>query len=742
MTDDHPNSLEGAGGQWLQGTDVPTFFVPASGGLGVVVFVRAGEFDEPLPLTGITEIALRAAIAALPPGHAVGELRIGGALSTIGVAGDDRDVRETLRLLATALTEPREDRIRAELQRARSRVDQQPSGLRELHLAKRFGSRGPGTADLPGYGAFKAEVRDVERVAKRAFVRGNVALLVLGEEAPDLSFALAAGPRMALPQHVAAGDMELPARTNGTPGGVSASMELPDSLAGRLAFRLLTTRLETRGISGDLSAGVEQIGDSDLLATVVAPVADPFIAVAGTALVEEAEALAQAPPTPRELQDVSAAWMADASATPYALGCFVVSQMLLGERLESRADLVDRLWDIEPLDLILPAELMTKTMLLLLPDGVDIDDERVPRREPLLGDRVEGKRYWPVGAGIAWAAHARGHLFVGAEGVSQATRAGAVHTVRFDDVELAIEYDDGVLTLVGSRSWLQVDPRLWRHGDVVRSTILGHVPADRVVPVPRGEQAALAARLAIRRERTAARRGLVKLLAVIVGVMGFAGLLAVWASGRDEPKPLGGCAVVTSGRAERVACSSRGAQARLLAVTSLSAADPCPLATDELVPLVDAVTEYGCLRRLAPPHPGDPGNGGGVLRVGDCVGDPDAGPPGEEARCGSPRDWGKVAAIAVNRSRCPARAVDFLTRPTSSSKPILCLARGPGVMTAGDCVTDQSVTELVEVSCRSAEAAFRVLARVASRGRCAAGAESVPVPRALPEAAVACLRRL
>ena len=52
MTDDQPNSLEGAGGRWLEDTDVPSFFVPASGGLGVVVFLRAGEFDEPLPLTG------------------------------------------------------------------------------------------------------------------------------------------------------------------------------------------------------------------------------------------------------------------------------------------------------------------------------------------------------------------------------------------------------------------------------------------------------------------------------------------------------------------------------------------------------------------------------------------------------------------------------------------------------------------------------------------------------------------
>jgi hypothetical protein len=158
--------------------------------------------------------------------------------------------------------------------------------------------------------------------------------------------------------------------------------------------------------------------------------------------------------------------------------------------------------------------------------------------------------------------------------------------------------------------------------------------------------------------------------------------------------------------------------------------------------MVDAVTEYGCLRRLTPPHPGEPGRGGGVLRAGDCVSDPDAGPPGQEAACGSAGDWATVAATAVNRAHCDPPAVDFLTRPTNSSRPVLCLARGPGVMTRGDCVTDQSVTELLEVRCGSPEAAFRVVARVAARRRCPARAEAVPAPRALPEAAVACLRRL
>jgi hypothetical protein len=622
-------------------------------------------------------------------------------------------------------------------------VDQRASGLRELHLARRFGSRGPGAAELPQYGPFKAEVADVLQVARRAFVDGNVALLVLGEEPPDLSFELRPGSRRAVPRPN--GDLELPARMKGGSGGVSASMELPDSLPGRLAFRLLMSRLETRGTSGDLAAGVEQVGDRDVIATIHAPVTDAFIETAGAAIVQETAAIAQTPPPSDELRNVSAAWLADASATPYAFGWFVVSQMLLGVRLESRADLVDRLWEIEPEDVSLSAGLMTKTMLLLLPDGAEIADELIPERGlPGSPERIQGTRYRPVGAGIGWAAHARGELFVGDEGVSQVTRSGAVHTVRFDDLELVIEYDDGVVGLVGSRSWLQVDPRLWRSGDDARTTILDHVPGDRVVPLPKGEQARLADELTIEHERQAARRNLGKAVAIAAGTLAFIGLLALWASGRDEPKPLANCATVANGRATPVDCSSAGAQSRLLATMLFdgSAVGSCPLVADDIVPMVDSVTDYACLQRLRPPHPGDPGRGGGVLRAGDCVADPAAGPPGQEAPCRSARNWATVSATAANPAHCPSPAVDYLTRPSDSLKPIVCLTRGPGVLTPGDCVTDQSVTQLLEVGCGSPAAAFRVVARVAARGRCRSHDESALVAQALPRAAVACLRRL
>ncbi len=104
MTDEPTH--DDAGGHWIEGASVPTFFVPVDGDHVAVVFLRGGEFAEPLALTGISEIALRAAVAGLPEGHAVRELRVEGLLSTIVLAGDAGDVAAPLRILATRLSEP------------------------------------------------------------------------------------------------------------------------------------------------------------------------------------------------------------------------------------------------------------------------------------------------------------------------------------------------------------------------------------------------------------------------------------------------------------------------------------------------------------------------------------------------------------------------------------------------------------------------------------------------------------
>ena len=732
MTDDN--------GAWLPDADVPTYFVPAPHDRTVVVFVRAGELDEPLPLAGITAVAVRAAIAGLPAGHAVRELGVDAALSTIVIRGDRAEISETINWLAAAMREPDEDRIVAELDRAKSDPDARAGNLRQLHHVTRFGCRGPGASEFPRLGAFKAVPDDVVAVAERAFVAGNVALLVMADEPWDLSFELAPGARLALPPAPRLEDARPPAQTTGPVEGASVSFELPASLPGRVALQLVATRLQALGAAGNVSASFEQISEGEGVGMVLAPVANSVVEEAGTAIVQEIAQLAATPPEPEELREVGAAWLADLGS-PSAWGWFVVGEMLLRSRLDSRAELVDRLWDVEPAAVSLAAELMARTSLLLLPRGVLVEPELIP--EAALREApapVEGKRLRAVGAAIDWAAYARGALIVGQRGVSQLVGRDAVGTIIFDEVELVVAYDDGSLSLVDRRSWLHVDPRLWRRGAFARSTILEHVPGDRVVHVPQGRHAVLAGEQAMLRRRRTARRGLETALAILVGTVATVAVLAWWADSRSAQRPEGGCAAVDRGRATQVECSSPEASARLLAIASPS--DPgsrgeCPPRTDDVVPMGDAVAEQGCLLRLAPPHPGELGGGGGILRVGDCIGDPSGGAPGRETPCGSPRAWATVSALAIDRAHCPPPAVDFVTRPASEPDPVLCLAEGRGIVTRGDCVTDPAVTELEKAPCGAPEAAYRVAARAPRE--CPRGAEPVVAARALPRAAVACL---
>lgn len=109
-----------------------------------------------------------------------------------------------------------------------------------------------------------------------------------------------------------------------------------------------------------------------------------------------------------------------------------------------------------------------------------------------------------------------------------------------------------------------------------------------------------------------------------------------------DPEKLivGGCGKPASedNPAEYVGVACDDPDAEVLVLELLAPADDgephCPYGTDDVVDarpstLVDAVTEadddeerevteVACVRNLHPPHPGDPGAGGGQLTAGDC----------------------------------------------------------------------------------------------------------------------------
>ncbi|WP_435861419.1 hypothetical protein [Streptomyces tauricus] len=140
-----------------------------------------------------------------------------------------------------------------------------------------------------------------------------------------------------------------------------------------------------------------------------------------------------------------------------------------------------------------------------------------------------------------------------------------------------------------------------------------------------------------------------------------------------------------------VPCTSERAAARVIARYDGRAGEgqPCPATTDfvlhisEQKPSADedgdgAVPQgYACMRNLEPPHPGDPGGGGGPRTiVGDCVYSAGAGEVRETA-CDSTAEKNpeyKVTEAVERRSDCPASAELYVQlggpRPVGCARPL------------------------------------------------------------------------
>lgn len=140
-----------------------------------------------------------------------------------------------------------------------------------------------------------------------------------------------------------------------------------------------------------------------------------------------------------------------------------------------------------------------------------------------------------------------------------------------------------------------------------------------------------------------------------------------------------------------VPCTSERAAARVIARYDgkVSEGPACPATTDfvlhisESKPAADedgdgAVPQgYACMRNLQPPHPGDPGGGGGPRTiVGDCVYNSGTGQVRETACDGKgkkPPEY-KVTSAVTRRTDCPPATALYVQlggkKPVGCARPV------------------------------------------------------------------------
>jgi hypothetical protein len=143
----------------------------------------------------------------------------------------------------------------------------------------------------------------------------------------------------------------------------------------------------------------------------------------------------------------------------------------------------------------------------------------------------------------------------------------------------------------------------------------------------------------------------------------------------------GGCvrSAALPGRFEPAACDDPAAVGRVIGVVAGgSAARLCSDDTD--LAGTSRLAQTICVRHRHGPHPGDIGQGGGGLRVGDCVVDVDRVglAPVPEVACDDLRAVYQVAARVGRKVRCPdgtSRLLDLQQTP----RPKGCLSRLQGM---------------------------------------------------------------
>lgn len=170
--------------------------------------------------------------------------------------------------------------------------------------------------------------------------------------------------------------------------------------------------------------------------------------------------------------------------------------------------------------------------------------------------------------------------------------------------------------------------------------------------------------------------------------------------GRPSPGPPGPSpyGVVFLGPGD---CSSRGPEIREVFCRSEKAVatvlarhlgaplsgPPCPDATDFVLHVSETgagarsrlTTGYACMRHLEPPHPGDPGQGGGPLTVvGDCVTASGGGEVTETACAdvGGRAPRYRVESAVERRARCPDGTDLYVS--LRGPKPVGCARRSTG----------------------------------------------------------------
>jgi len=476
---------------WTEVDGVTVVWAEAPGALRAGLLFRTGRADETLATSGHTHLIEHMAFTSMLDTLHRHNGTVDGSLTGFYTVGHPGEVSAFLANVCHALTFLPAERLEDE-----KRLLEAESAMRQhdfcSHLLTwRYGAAGHGLTGMAELGRNRATLEQLHEFSARRFTSGNAILWLTGPPPAELRLRLPPGTRLPLPRLAPIQDKFPSWFVDDHCGGVAAGGIVARTCASTIFADIALERLRKRlRFELALSYGPTVFYvplDADVAHLVLyadadearrAELAEAYGEVfAGLvefddAEVEDARARirdhwsgALAPPleyrVTGEVQRAAHDWLFDKPFAPR-------------EALESELEATTK--D----DVAAVGRQMHSTVMFALPGAAKLEPWCGTPVPVCTAPMVQGREAASMDAPIQ-----RERLRYGPDGVSLVAPDGSHITVRYAQLALALHYDDGCVTLIGSDAvTLTIEPTLWRGGREICRQIRERVPEHLLFAQP------------------------------------------------------------------------------------------------------------------------------------------------------------------------------------------------------------------------------------------------------------------
>ncbi len=474
MAELHWTMVDGVTTVWSEGPE------PLRAGL----LFRTGQADETLVTSGQTHLIEHLVLSGISsfPGPSNGYTS--GAVTGFFTMGSSEEISTFFRIVCKNLRSLPGDRLDSEKKILAAEAATRSQDIQKSLLLVRYGVRGYGLTGMSEFGIKNAEISQLNEWSEQRFTGRNAVLWLAGPLPTDLRLELPSGEKQPLPLLEPIPRSYPSWYVNDECGGIAAGAIAPRRAASpifcQMVLKGLYDQLRTvKALSYHPSVSYEPL-NANLAHMVLYADSQPdhrvelaeefgqFIERLTQIHVDEVEAARKyyidtlsgplAPPSSErnvyELQRAAMSWLFD-------------------QQIESIEELAAEAATVKISEIVDFSVEMQKSILFALPSGIKL--------RPCMGNIayasneavVVGREVESVDAPIN-----QDRLILGSNGVSLKYPNGSHATVRYDDLEAALVYEDGCMHLFNSKwTWIAIEPTLWRHGSSVCREIHERIPA-------------------------------------------------------------------------------------------------------------------------------------------------------------------------------------------------------------------------------------------------------------------------